>query len=340
MKTIAETLRPLAVGLFVLAIPIFAPAGIAAKSPVNYVNPYIGNVSHLLVPTFPTVHLPNSMLLVYPQRSAFNISPTSGAPASPVAKYNYDNEHIAPYCYSVELGDNSIRADYAPSHQSAVYALHFNDGNPYIAISTPRGRLSAEGNHVSGYQQLSGNTRIYLYLETEQEPQAVSTLENGRDGDCLVMQFVPSIRREAALRHIAHQRGASRKEPAPRNRRLRPDKVAQAGRRAWNEALGSIMVDDDADDMTTFYTSLYRTFERPICSARTIAISAPSTAWYTATTASRSIPTTGYGTPTAPLIRFVSSSTAIAKKPYCTPSSRWPIRWATAGCLPSPNLPP
>ena len=216
MKTIAETLRPLAVGLFVFAIPIFAPAGIAAKSPVNYVNPYIGNVSHLLVPTFPTVHLPNSMLLVYPQRSAFNISPTSGAPASPVAKYNYDNEHIAPYCYSVELGDNSIRADYAPSHQSAVYALHFNDGNPYIAISTPRGRLSAEGNHVSGYQQLSGNTRIYLYLETEQEPQAVSTLENGRDGDCLVMQFVPSIRREAALRHIAHQRGASRKEPAPR----------------------------------------------------------------------------------------------------------------------------
>lgn len=137
MKTIAETLRPLAVGLFVFAIPIFAPAGIAAKSPVNYVNPYIGNVSHLLVPTFPTVHLPNSMLLVYPQRSAFNISPTSGAPASPVAKYNYDNEHIAPYCYSVELGDNSIRADYAPSHQSAVYALHFNDGNPYIAISTP-----------------------------------------------------------------------------------------------------------------------------------------------------------------------------------------------------------
>ena len=102
MKTIAETLRPLAVGLFVFAIPIFAPAGIAAKSPVDYVNPYIGNVSHLLVPTFPTVHLPNSMLLVYPQRSdytgeyvdglpvvvthhhgrsAFNISPTSGAPA-------------------------------------------------------------------------------------------------------------------------------------------------------------------------------------------------------------------------------------------------------------------
>ena len=32
------------------------------KKPVDYVNPYMGNISHLLVPTFPTVHLPNSML--------------------------------------------------------------------------------------------------------------------------------------------------------------------------------------------------------------------------------------------------------------------------------------
>lgn len=34
------------------------------KSPVDYVNPLIGNISHLLVPTYPTVHLPNSMLRV------------------------------------------------------------------------------------------------------------------------------------------------------------------------------------------------------------------------------------------------------------------------------------
>ena len=38
------------------------------KTPVDYVNAYIGNISHLLVPTYPTVHLPNSMLRVYAQR--------------------------------------------------------------------------------------------------------------------------------------------------------------------------------------------------------------------------------------------------------------------------------
>ena len=33
----------------------------SAMDPVDYVNPYMGNISHLLVPTFPTVHLPNSI---------------------------------------------------------------------------------------------------------------------------------------------------------------------------------------------------------------------------------------------------------------------------------------
>lgn len=40
---------------------------IEQKDPVDYVNPYMGNISHLLVPTFPTIHLPNSLLRVYPR---------------------------------------------------------------------------------------------------------------------------------------------------------------------------------------------------------------------------------------------------------------------------------
>ena len=54
-----------------LAATFWACAGgqppVAEKDYVDYVNPYIGNISHLLVPTFPTVQLPNSMLRVYPE---------------------------------------------------------------------------------------------------------------------------------------------------------------------------------------------------------------------------------------------------------------------------------
>lgn len=51
--------------VLLLGIPVHhAWAKQDEKTPVDYVNPYIDNISHLLVPTFPTIHLPNSMLRV------------------------------------------------------------------------------------------------------------------------------------------------------------------------------------------------------------------------------------------------------------------------------------
>lgn len=49
-------------------------------TPVDYVNPYIGNISHMLVPTYPTVHLPNSMMRVCPQRADFTGNVLHGLP--------------------------------------------------------------------------------------------------------------------------------------------------------------------------------------------------------------------------------------------------------------------
>ena len=50
----------------------------AVTGPVDYVNPYMGNISHLLVPTFPTIHLPNSMLRVYPERADYTTDQLNG----------------------------------------------------------------------------------------------------------------------------------------------------------------------------------------------------------------------------------------------------------------------
>ena len=50
------------------------------RTPVDYVNPYIGNISHLLVPTFPTIQLPNSMLRVYPERADYTTELLNGLP--------------------------------------------------------------------------------------------------------------------------------------------------------------------------------------------------------------------------------------------------------------------
>ena len=119
--------------------------------PVDYVNPYMGNISHLLVPTYPTIHLPHSMLRVYPDRGdytgnhlkglpvlltghrgsfAFSISPFSGElnENEPVLSYSYDLEKITPYSYSVFLDEQKIEIQYAVSHQSALYEMRFEQG--------------------------------------------------------------------------------------------------------------------------------------------------------------------------------------------------------------------
>lgn len=132
-------------GALALLVSCSTP-NVTEKTPVDYVNPYMGNISHLLVPTFPTIHLPNSMLRVYPERpdytadqikglplivtshrgsSAFNLSPYQGSEETlrPVVNYTYDNEVIKPYYYRVYLDKQNTDVKYAPSHQSAQYEI-------------------------------------------------------------------------------------------------------------------------------------------------------------------------------------------------------------------------
>ena len=171
------------------------------KAPIDYVNPYIGNVSHLLVPTYPTIQLPNSMLRVYPERadytsellnglpiivtnhrerSAFNLTPYQGDSLRPVVAYNYDNERITPYSYSVELDDNRMRAEYALSHQSAIYHITFEADKPaYIIVNSGNGAIRVGENFICGHQQLSHNTKIYLYIETQEKPIETGIVEAG-----------------------------------------------------------------------------------------------------------------------------------------------------------------
>lgn len=149
----------------------------AKKQPVDYVNPYIGNISHLLVPTYPTVHLPNSLLRVYPERdnftsntidglpvvvtshrgsSAFNLSPFQGdlKNAGNVISYGYDNEVIKPYYYEVDLDDYGINVQFSPSHQSGIYALNFSQTNvpAYLVLNTRNGALKVRQNVISGFR--------------------------------------------------------------------------------------------------------------------------------------------------------------------------------------------
>ncbi len=272
----------------------------AVKGPVDYVNPYMGNISHLLVPTFPTIHLPNSMLRVYPERadyttdqlkglplivtshrgsSAFNLSPYQGDKLRPVIAYSYDDEKLKPYYYEVVLDDEEIKVKYAPSHQSALYQIDYSqqDKPVYMMINSRNGAIKAGDGFVSGYQQLENNTRVYLYIESDVAPIETGILADGKiDADkkeaegrnaCAVMHFADGTK-TVNLRY-----GISfiSEEQAKKNlQRELPDynlqALAEKGRQIWDKALSDIQVEGGSEtDKQVLYTSLYRVFERPVC---------------------------------------------------------------------------
>jgi predicted alpha-1,2-mannosidase len=269
------------------------------KDYVDYVNPYMGNISHLLVPTYPTVHLPNSLLRVYPERgdytsdrlfglplivtshrgrSAFNLSPMVKLPSGlkPVQLYSYDQEEIHPYAYSVLLDQENIQVDYALSHQSGMYTFTFpSTSTKYLQFNSQEGKLQWDGQGLSGMQDIGNGTHVYIYAVPESKPVAVKRLqgqqlENATEAagknSCLVLEFNQagtSLRMKYGVSFIdAAQAKANLKREISE---FDQKKLAEKGRKIWNDALGKIAVEgDNESNKHVFYTSLYRTYERPV----------------------------------------------------------------------------
>jgi|TARA_B110000977_G_C11071351_1_gene489660 predicted alpha-1,2-mannosidase len=271
----------------------------SAIDPVDYVKPYMGNISHLLVPTFPTIHLPNSMMRVYPERrdftadllnglplittshrgsSAFNLSPFQGneSELKPVIDYSYDNEKLTPYSYSVYLDDQQTTVNFGLSHQSAMYEIDFDKNeDTYLIVNSRNGVMNWAGSALSGYQLIENNTKIYLYMNIEESPEVVSVLKNGNlnagtsakgRNASIVLKFPNSTKKL----HVQYGISFIDEAQAERNfkREVQGKNVQSlqiAACEIWNETLGKIEVQGgDHSDKSIFYTSLYRTYERPV----------------------------------------------------------------------------
>ncbi|HLN56880.1 MAG TPA: GH92 family glycosyl hydrolase [Bacteroidales bacterium] len=296
MKTFRQII---ALSLFILFVYGCGSTTIPEKEPVDFVNPYMGNISHLLVPTYPTVQLPNSMLRVYPDRgdytglimrglpmmvtshrgsSAFTLSPSSGEKNDnrPVISYTYDLEKITPYSYSVYLDEHDIDVRLAVSNQSALYSLTFGNKKPFIILTSRNGEMKWDGKALTGYQNLENNTRVYIYLEADVAPVKAGILkdegfsfdakaDSGRNA-CVVLAF-PDQTEKVNLRYgisfIDVQQAG--KNLSREIKDYGQERLIAEGRRKWNEALGKIKVQGGSEnDRAVFYTSLYRTYERPV----------------------------------------------------------------------------
>lgn len=287
--------------LLVLFPFLFTGLSAADKTPVDYVNPYIGNISHLLVPTFPTIHLPNSMLRVYPDRenftgnqikglpvivtthresSAFGFSPYQGSieNVKSTINYSYDNEVIKPYYYSVDLDDYDMSIEYAPSHQAGIYNIQFGNikDTPYLIFKTGNGELTTDGKSIRGRQNIDNRggqgTSVYVYLETEIQPVKIGTHKGNRievaDRETKGNNAYYIIEFPKGTKTLNIRYGVSFISTEQAKKNLRREitsyevaSVAAKGRQIWNNTLGKIKVSGIDEDAKTVF---YTSFYR-IC---------------------------------------------------------------------------
>lgn len=268
--------------------------------PVDYVNPYMGNISHLLVPTYPTVHLPNSMLRFYPNRESYTANNMQGFPLNVVShrsgkvfslspfqgnagyipsnvQFIYDNEIIKPYYYSVTLDEPDINVEFTPAVKSGFFVFHFNEGANHGVIlkTTNNGELAYEKNVISGYDTFDG-IKVYLYLEFDRTPENVKVLVKDGISDKTTVSgnriaMVASFRSESTS-EINVRYGLSYISTEQARKNLQNEisgwdisEISGKARAKWNSVLSEIEIEGGTEDQkSVFYTSLYRCFERMV----------------------------------------------------------------------------
>lgn len=256
------------------------------KTPVDYVNNRIGNISHLLVPTYPTTHLPNSMLRMIPTHNEFTTDRMEGLALNSPShrrghsllllpyrgdikdfdgnlKYRYDHEKSTPYNYSVHLDDCSVGVDFAPAAKSAIYRFRFEDSDRRLILlkANGKGEIDIKDGALCGYDNFAG-IKHYFYLEFDAQPIQVDSISHS-----LAFAEFPVSENVVNVRYGISYIGV---EQAKRNlyneiSDFNLEKLASQARDKWNDILGKIRVEGGTEDQkTTFYTALYRAHERMI----------------------------------------------------------------------------
>lgn len=266
------------VGGLVVALMLLARQGAAQ---VEYVDPTIGNVSILLVPTRPTVSLPNSMVRVYPVRGdavsdeiasfpltisshriheLFSIMPGGGEPAA------YDEEKDTPYYLSTYLtgrDGSRNRVEFSPTARCGYFRFGFSKGDASVVLANRMtGDLKVQDGAVSGYESFDG-MKAYVYGEFSspvtfkvEESQGGSRV-TAASGEAKTVEFrygISFISVEQARKNLREEIPAWGLE-----------RVKDAARARWNEVLGQIAVEGGTEaQRRVFYTALYRCFERMV----------------------------------------------------------------------------
>jgi putative alpha-1,2-mannosidase len=184
-----NSLKPIFTLVLISALLFTALPGLVySQEPVDYVNPNIGTIGHLLTATTPDVQLPRGMIRLIPTTTpgirdvyladkiyafsaislgndfsrgvgAFSVMATTGNlktnPGENASRFDHDLEKATPYYYTVLLEDYDIEAEFTATAHSAFYRFTFpvaENSNLLVSLSQ-NAELRILNDHViEGFQ--------------------------------------------------------------------------------------------------------------------------------------------------------------------------------------------
>jgi predicted alpha-1,2-mannosidase len=277
-----------------LTAGIFCLAGLA-QAQVEYVDPTIGGQGFMLEPTRPTVSLPNSMVRVYPVRrdqlddqihsfpltivshrmgELFWLMPSDGSAEAWNRAQAYDQETTTPYYYATRFDDSLIRTEFTPAAHCGYFRFTFPAGKPVVLFANRRGgELAAAGdNSISGSERITGEGAMspgvmHAYVYGEFSAPVKIEAASGGNGSRLTIaaqnpdEKILEFRYGISFISVAQ----AKKNLAEEIPGWNFDKIKNAAKDRWNDALGKIQVQGGSPEQKrVFYTSLYRCYERMV----------------------------------------------------------------------------
>ena len=268
-------------------VAIVAFSSVANASLVDEVNTEIGNMSHMLVPTFPATQLPNGLLRFTPPPASFKtdrvspfplqivshrdkgvflVNPFTGNPKNVFARWRgtWDQQCSRPEMFTTFFDEDNVLFKFAPAQRGAVASFRFEQDGTHALVFRPRfkdGSFTCNNGVIKGRDVYRGMD-VFLHAELSVAPRNIK-----EQGNMLALFFDEEAGSEVVMRYAVSYQSQEQaavsyeKEVAGKSF----DDLALAARDCWNAVLGKIEVEGGTPaERRVFYTALWRTYERMV----------------------------------------------------------------------------
>lgn len=260
------------------------------KRGLNYVDPTIGGVGLILEPTRPLVHLPNSMVRIYPLKkdelddriggfpltvishrigSAFAFLPVFGDDDPWQSTILIHTQEAHPYSYEVLDARTYDRVAVAPGAKSGVFQMERADGSTThrlrFSIINASGFIKAQGDSALVGEEDYNGMKVFFYASFDGSLQNIE--EQGPENRKNVLATVNATGNKLDLRYgisyISTEQAKANLEQEIAQKDFATVKVE--AEQAWDKVLSKVQVRGwDEAKKRVFYTALYRTYERMV----------------------------------------------------------------------------